>query len=66
MKKALAFDIGGTKCAVSAGEEVNGKLVIRDKRKFMTDHNSSPYEIIDKMCSLAEEMTDDFSAKKCC
>ena len=58
----IGFDIGGTKCAVTIGEEVNGKLVIRDKRKFMTEHDASPYEIIDKMCSLAEEMTDDFSA----
>lgn len=58
----IGFDIGGTKCAVTTGDEVNGKLIIRDKRKFMTDHNCSPYEIIDKLCSLAEEMTDDFSA----
>jgi len=57
----IGFDIGGTKCAVTVGEEVNGKLIIKDKRKFMTDHTASAYEIIDKMCEAAEEMTDDFS-----
>lgn len=57
----IGFDIGGTKCAVSVGEEVNGELIIKDKRKIDTDHSASAYEIIDRMCALAEEMTDDFS-----
>ena len=54
----IGFDMGGTKCAVCIGEEVNGELVIKDKRIIPTDHSISPYEMIDKMCSLAEEMTD--------
>ena len=57
----IGFDIGGTKCAVIIGEEKNGEIVILDKRKIDTDHGVSAYEMIDRMCALAEEMTDDFS-----
>ncbi len=56
----IGFDIGGTKCAVVTGEERNGGLIIKDKRTVLTDLGISPYEMIDKMCTLAEEMTDDF------
>lgn len=54
----IGFDIGGTKCAVCTGEEVNGKLLIKDKKIIPTDLSVSPYEMIDRMCGLAEEMTD--------
>lgn len=57
----IGFDIGGTKCAVVLGEEKNGEIIILDKRKIDTDHSVSAYEMIDRMCALAEEMTDDFS-----
>lgn len=57
----IGFDIGGTKCAVSIGTEENGRLILQDKRVFATDHSQSPYAVIDRMCALAEEMTDDFS-----
>ena len=57
----IGFDIGGTKCAVIIGEERNGEIVILDKRKIETDHGVSAYEMIDRMCALAESMTDDFS-----
>jgi len=57
----VGFDIGGTKCAVCVGKKNDGKLIIKDKRTMVTDHTVSPYEIIEKMCSLAEEMTDDMS-----
>lgn len=57
----IGFDIGGTKCAIIIGEEKNGEIVIKDKRKIDTDHSVSAYEMIDRMCALAEEMTDDFS-----
>lgn len=57
----IGFDIGGTKCAVSVGVEENGDLQIIDKRMIATRHDVSPYEVIDEMCALAEEMTDDFS-----
>lgn len=57
----IGFDIGGTKCAVSVGEIQNGNLVMENKKIISTDHAVSPYEMIDRMCALAEEMTEDFS-----
>ena len=56
----IGFDIGGTKCAVSIGEETDGIMYIKDKRVVPTNHNISAYEMIDIMCDLAQEMTDDF------
>lgn len=55
----VGFDIGGTKCAVCIGKEVDGKLQIVDKKSIPTNHTISPYEMIDAMCELAEGMTDD-------
>lgn len=54
----VGFDIGGTKCSVSVGNVVNGDLIISNKRVIPTDTSISPYEMIDRMCQLAEEMTD--------
>ena len=56
----IGFDIGGTKCAVSIGEETDGIMYIKDKRVVPTNHNISAYEMINIMCDLAQEMTDDF------
>ena len=55
----IGFDIGGTKCAVCIGKEIDGQLQIIDKKIIPTNHNISPYKMIDEMCSLAESMTDD-------
>ena len=57
----IGFDIGGTKCAVSVGHEENGKLLITQKETIPTDLSISPYEMIDRMCALADRMTDDHS-----
>lgn len=57
----IGFDIGGTKCAVCIGRQTNSGMEITDKRIIPTDTAISPYEMIDKMCAMAEEMTDDFS-----
>ena len=57
----IGFDIGGTKCAVTIGEEIDGILHIKNKMVIATDHSISAYEMIDKMCDMAEQMTDDFS-----
>ena len=57
----IGFDIGGTKCAVSVGEEHGGALCILDKRVIPTDHEVSPEVMIARMCAAAEEMTSDFS-----
>lgn len=54
----IGFDIGGTKCAVCVGEEVDGSLHILKKKSIPTDCSISPYKMIDKMCTMAEEMTD--------
>lgn len=56
------FDIGGTKCAVCIGYEKDGKMKMVDKRIIPTDHSVSPYEMIDRMCALADEMTMDIDA----
>lgn len=53
----IGFDIGGTKCSVSVGHEENGNLIIDNKKVMPTEHNISPYEMIEKMCVSAEEMT---------
>ena len=57
----IGFDIGGTKCAVSVGYEKDGTLIIEQKTTIPTDLSVSPYEMIDRMCALAEEMTEDRS-----
>lgn len=55
----IGFDIGGTKCAVCIGKETDGGgIEIVDKRTIPTEHTVSPYEMIDRMCALAEEMTE--------
>ncbi len=50
----IGFDIGGTKCSVSIGLEKDGKLEILGKKIIPTDTQISPYEMLDKMCELAE------------
>lgn len=53
----IGFDIGGTKCSVSVGHEKNGSLIIDTKKVIPTQHDISPYEMTEKMCVLAEELT---------
>lgn len=57
----IGFDIGGTKCAVSVGEERDGDIAILDKCVIATRHDISPYTILDEMCRMAEAMTTDYS-----
>ncbi|MBQ4560644.1 MAG: ROK family protein [Tyzzerella sp.] len=54
----IGFDIGGTKCSICLGEETEKGIIIKDKRVVATDHSISPYKMIDQMCAMAEEMTD--------
>ena len=54
----IGFDIGGTKCAVCVGREDDGKLEILDKKIIPTDHSISAYEMIERMCTLMEDMTE--------
>ena len=57
----IGFDIGGTKCAVSVGEYVSGKFEIKAKKAIPTDLSISAYKMIDKLCDMATELTDDYS-----
>lgn len=54
----VGIDIGGTKCAVCIGEFKEDKMTIKDKRVIPTDHSISPYEMIDKICLLIDELTE--------
>ena len=56
----IGFDIGGTKCAVCIGAYDGNSFRITHQQKIPTDLSVSPYEMIDRLCALAEEMTDDF------
>lgn len=49
----VGFDIGGTKCAVSIGEEKGGKLEIRAKKAIPTDLTISPF--YHYLCSEVEK-----------
>ena len=54
----IGFDIGGTKCAVCVGREIEGGIEILDKKVIPTDLTISPYEMIDKMYSAAKAITE--------
>ena len=52
----LGFDIGGTKCAVVTANWDGSEISITEKRKIPTDLTVSPYEMIQKLISLADEI----------
>ncbi len=52
----LGFDIGGTKCAVVSAKYESGDITLLDKKVIPTDLSVSPYEMIERMVKLAEEM----------
>ena len=56
----IGLDIGGTKCAVCVGEARDGKITVTDKRVFTTA-GVAPYDMLEKLCAAAEQMTDDLS-----
>lgn len=56
--KILGFDIGGTKCAVITAEWDGSNITLLKKEKCETDKSLSPYEIIDKLISLADSILD--------
>ncbi len=56
--KILGFDIGGTKCAVITAEWDDSNITLLKKEKCETDKSLSPYEIIDKLISLADSILD--------
>lgn len=58
--KYIGFDIGGTKCAVCIGKENGDSIDIICRQSIPTDHSIGPYDMIEKMCRMAEGMTDDY------
>ena len=56
----IGFVIGGTKCAGCIGEIENDEMKIVNKKTVPTNYSITPYEMIDKMCELAENMTNNF------
>lgn len=59
MLKLIGLDVGGTKCAVTAGTAEGNKLEILDKRGFATDTNKTA----DQMMEQFYEILDDFIPK---
>lgn len=57
----IGFDIGGTKCAVCIGEQIGDDIKIISKETIATDHCVSAYEMIDRLCDIADRLTDDKS-----
>lgn len=57
MKKLLGLDIGGTKCAVIAGEYEEGKLHVVKKESFQTCMYREPEQALEKMAALLQEIT---------
>lgn len=55
----IGFDIGGTKCAVCIGEEIDGRLIIQNRQVIPTDHTVSPYVMLDRMWQLARKLTEE-------
>lgn len=58
----VGFDIGGTKCAVCVGIQERNGLKIVGKQKIETDLSVSPYVMLERLCHLAEQLTDDLSS----
>ena len=58
MKKYIGIDIGGTKCAVIAGNYDGGSLELCSRTQFETDKEMSPYKIIDKFIDIINEQSD--------
>ena len=58
----IGIDIGGTKCAVSIGKEVNGTLQIEKKESIPTDLSISPLQMLEKLCDMVDRMTEEFDS----
>ena len=52
----LGFDIGGTKCAVVTARVENDDIEILARRAIATDHTVSPYEMLDRLFAMAEDV----------
>lgn len=52
----LGFDIGGTKCAVITAKWENGNILLLAKDKCETDLSITPFQMIEKLISMAENI----------
>ncbi len=55
MLKVIGIDVGGTKCAVTAGHADGETIVIKDKRSFATDISKSADEIMEQFFEIIDE-----------
>ncbi len=55
----LGFDIGGTKCAVITACYDGGELRLCKRESIPTDRSVSPYEMIDRLICLADQILDE-------
>lgn len=57
MQRLIGLDIGGTKCAALLGIYENGNIDIVEKKVIKTDREESPYDILDRLCGLIDEIS---------
>lgn len=55
MLKIIGIDVGGTKCAVTAGTATGNQLNILDKRRFTTDISKTAEEIMEQFYEILDE-----------
>ena len=55
----LGFDIGGTKCAVITARYAGGELAIVGRDSIPTDRSVSPYEMIDRLVTIADRILEE-------
>ncbi len=61
-RKIIGLDVGGTKCAVTAGIAVEGELKILDKRGFSTDTSKSAGEMLEQFFEILDEFIPKYGA----
>ena len=54
----LGFDIGGTKCAAVTASWDGQQITLLQKKRCDTDLKISPYEMLDKLITLADSILD--------
>ena len=57
MKKALAFDIGGTKCAVTLGKIEGESISIVKKKQFATAGNTY-MQVLERFCDVIDKVAE--------
>ena len=61
--KVIGVDVGGTKCAVTAGYTEGNKLTICDKKGFATDTSKSADEMMAQLFEITEEFIKTYGAE---